>query len=271
MAGEAIIASTGSFTAEPRAGLAFVPAPTRYERLVKPVFDRVAASFLLLLFLPMLLGIALLVRLQLGPGVIYRQERIGRNGQPFQMLKFRTMHPDRRRNGDGRLRADRRAGADRRADTDRRQAQLGFDGPERRRGGDRRLGERRQEPSGRRHDHKSPSDPRHTPLGRFLRRSSLDELPQLINVVRGELSLVGPRPELPEVVELYEPWQHARHWVKPGITGLWQITDRATGDPMHEHVETDLRYVQQLTARVDLRILLATMPVVLGLGTNRGR
>ncbi|MFO7961822.1 MAG: sugar transferase [Nitriliruptoraceae bacterium] len=246
-------------------------APSRYERQVKPVIDRAAAALLLVLFSPVLLVIALSVRVNLGPGVLYRQVRIGQDGQPFSMLKFRTMQPDRRRTADGELRTDRRMGTDRRSGQDRRQVQVAIDGPDRREGRDRRLGERRAPEGSRRRTHKTPDDPRHTPLGRFLRAYSLDELPQLINVLRGELSLVGPRPELPEVVASYEPWQHARHGVKPGITGLWQTTDRANGDPMHLHVDRDLEYIKRVSARTDATILLLTVPVLLGLSRgNRG-
>jgi lipopolysaccharide/colanic/teichoic acid biosynthesis glycosyltransferase len=247
------------------ATLVVVPSASRYVKYVKPVLDRVGATILFLVLLPLLLLIGLLIRLQLGPGVIYRQQRIGQDGRPFAMLKFRTMHPDRRRGADGQLRGDRRSGVDRRAGTDRRVMQVAFEGPDRRSGQDRRSVERRQGEGCRRRNHKSPHDPRHTRLGRFLRRTSLDELPQLVNVIRGDLSLVGPRPELPEVVANYQPWQHARHWVRPGITGLWQVTERGSGEPMHEHVESDLRYIRSLSALTDLRILLLTIPVAMGL------
>jgi lipopolysaccharide/colanic/teichoic acid biosynthesis glycosyltransferase len=275
MAGEAIIRSVGT-DVERRGGgrLIVVPERTRYERWVKPFMDRLAATVLLLLLLPVLLGIALLVRLQLGPGVVYRQVRIGRGGEPFPMLKFRTMHPDRRRDGGGHLREDRRTGVDRRGGIDRRQCQIaldGLDGSDRRVSGDRRGSDRRSEGRCRRHNHKSPHDPRHTRLGRFLRRTSLDELPQLVNVARGELSLVGPRPELPEVVSRYESWQHARHFVKPGITGLWQVTERRSGEPMHLHVDTDLLYIRSVSPLNDLRILARTLPAALGGDRATGR
>jgi lipopolysaccharide/colanic/teichoic acid biosynthesis glycosyltransferase len=272
MAGEAIIRSVGT-DVERRGGdrLIVVAARTRYERWVKPVVDRLAAAVLLLLLLPVLLSIALLVRLQLGPGVVYRQVRIGRGGEPFRMLKFRTMHPDRRRDGDGQLREDRRTGVDRRAGMDRRQCQLALDGTDRRVSGERRGSDRRSEGRSRRQNHKSPDDPRHTQLGRFLRRTSLDELPQLVNVIRGDLSLVGPRPELPEVVADYEPWQHARHWVRPGLTGLWQVTKRGNGEPMHLHVATDLDYILRQSFAVDAGILLRTLPAALSLNkASRG-
>jgi lipopolysaccharide/colanic/teichoic acid biosynthesis glycosyltransferase len=196
--------------------------PTAYQRWGKPIFDRVVGALLGLALLPLILVVALCIRLTLGAPVLYRQPRTGLRGQPFAMLKFRTMQPCRRR------------------------AQVPFDGPDRRR------------------THKTAEDPRHTPLGRFLRASSLDELPQLWNVVRGDLSLVGPRPEMTEIVAAYQPWQHARHEVKPGVTGLWQVTQRGDG-LMHEHVETDLRYVTSVTFLTDLKILTLTVPAVLGL------
>jgi lipopolysaccharide/colanic/teichoic acid biosynthesis glycosyltransferase len=243
---------------------------SRYERAVKPVMDRVLAALLLIvLAIPMAL-IALAIRVTLGPGVIYRQDRVGLDGTIVRMLKFRTMHRDRRRDGVGRDRPDRRS-ADRRT-RDRRVQQAAIAGPDRR-AGERRAGERRQvrDPRGRRQTHKAPHDPRHTGLGRSLRALSLDELPQLVNVLRGELSLVGPRPELVEVVATYEPWQHARHTVKPGLTGLWQITERADHEPMHHHVDTDLRYIEQLSFWTDVRILLLTPLTLLGIGgLNRG-
>jgi lipopolysaccharide/colanic/teichoic acid biosynthesis glycosyltransferase len=243
--------------------------PLLYERRVKPIVDRVLAALLLVILAPLLLLIALAVRCTLGRDVLYRQERVGRGGAPVQMLKFRTMHHDRRRDGHGRGRPDRRAQVDRRVG-DRRRRAAAFDGPDRRIDRDRRAAERRAAEGGRRRTHKSLDDPRHTPLGRFLRATSLDELPQLVNVLRGELSLVGPRPELPEIVAAYEPWQHARHTVKPGLTGLWQVTERGGAQPMHDHVDTDLRYVTQLSLLTDLRILLLTPFAILGL-TRAGR
>ena len=130
---------------------------------------------------------------------------------------------------------------------------------------DRRRAQRPFEGADRRRTHKSVDDPRHTPLGRILRAYSLDELPQLWNVLRGELSLVGPRPELVEVVSRYEEWQHRRHDVRPGITGLWQVTERGDERPMHECVAIDLRYVARVAFRTDVWILAMTLPVVLGL------
>jgi lipopolysaccharide/colanic/teichoic acid biosynthesis glycosyltransferase len=114
----------------------------------------------------------------------------------------------------------------------------------------------------RRISHKSQYDPRHTPVGRKLRKTSLDELPQLLNVIRGDMSLVGPRPELVAIVEQYHSWQHVRHSVKPGITGFWQITERSTGGLMHECTQLDLDYIERLSFRTDMKVLLST-PVAL--------
>jgi lipopolysaccharide/colanic/teichoic acid biosynthesis glycosyltransferase len=202
-----------------------VDAPgTVYARFVKEIVDRVGAALLLFLVLPVLLVLAAAVLMSLGRPLLYRQERVGRDGRVFMMYKFRTMRPDRRR----------------RAATP--------DGPDRRK------------------THKHPEDPRLVPLGRFLRRLGLDELPQLVNILRGEMSLVGPRPELVDVVAGYAAWQHARHQVKPGLTGLWQVSERGHKTSlMHDHVELDLRYVRELSFRLDVRLLLTTIPCVLGL------
>jgi lipopolysaccharide/colanic/teichoic acid biosynthesis glycosyltransferase len=129
---------------------------------------------------------------------------------------------------------------------------------------DRRFDEASYIGEDRRRTHKHPQDPRLTPVGRFLRKWSLDELPQFLNVVRGEMSLVGPRPEMPQIVAGYEPWQHARHSVKPGITGLWQISERGNR-MMHEATETDLAYVEQISLATDLRIMIITPLAALGL------
>lgn len=127
---------------------------------------------------------------------------------------------------------------------DRRKAQVPFEGV------DRRL------------CHKRDDDPRHTDLGRFLRKTRLDELPQLCNVVMGHMSLVGPRPELTHVVKRYEAWQHERHLVKPGLTGFWQVSDRSSGLAL-EAVDLDIDYLRQVSFLTDCRVLLRTIPVAL--------
>lgn len=197
------------------------PALNDTQRMVKRVFDLVVAGASTVLALPLFAVIALAVRLQ-GPGPVFlHQERVGENGRLFKMRKFRTM-------------------------VDNAEAL-------------RHLVEHQDE-----HGnllHKSATDPRITALGRLLRRTSLDELPQLINVLRGEMSLVGPRPELPYLVERYEPWQRARFTVPQGMTGWWQIHGR--GDkPMHLNTEDDLYYVQNYSLLLDVYILIKTIAVV---------
>jgi len=214
-------------TAPHSAALEGVRRPGPYERWAKPVIDVVGSALLLTLLSPLLLAIYVAVLLELGRPAFLWQERVGRDGRVFRMLKFRTMEPDRR--------GDRSE-----ADLDR------WDGVERR------------------IRHKVADDPRLVPVGRFLRRWSLDELPQLVNVLKGDMSLVGPRPELTVIVDRYEPWQHGRHVVKPGMTGLWQVTERGNG-LMHEHTEVDLAYCQRVTFWGDLRIALLTPIIALGL------
>jgi exopolysaccharide biosynthesis polyprenyl glycosylphosphotransferase len=114
--------------------------------------------------------------------------------------------------------------------------------------------------------HKMKNDPRVTHTGRWLRRSSIDELPQLLNIVLGNMSLIGPRPELPEIVDHYSEWQHRRHQVRPGLTGWWQVSGRSDC-PMHENTELDIYYVQNRSFWLDVRILLLTTLVVIrGIG-----
>jgi lipopolysaccharide/colanic/teichoic acid biosynthesis glycosyltransferase len=192
-----------------------------YERFLKPVIDRGLALVLLIVLSPLLLVIAVLVAISLGTPIVLRQKRIGRNGEIFMLHKFRTMHPDRRNEGND------------------------FEGDDRRQ------------------THKHPGDPRLTRTGRLLRKWSLDELPQLWDVLTGKLSLVGPRPELVSIVAKYEPWQHERHAVKPGLTGLWQVTARGDGEEMHQHTDIDIEYVKRVELRTDLKIMLLTVPAVL--------
>lgn len=191
-------------------------------KTLKRVIDVVAAALALLVLAPLYALIALAILLDSPGPVFFRQERIGKHGRPFVMVKFRTMRADRRRQNLG--------------------PPTGV--PERRR------------------VHKSPNDPRITSIGRFLRRSCLDELPQFWNVLRGTMSLVGPRPELPEIVAQYEPWQHARHQATPGITGWWQVNRDGT-HLMHEATEFDLFYLEHWSLALDLSILARTLAIVL--------
>ena len=196
-------------------------ALTFTQRSLKRAFDLTASSGLLLLLAPLMGLIALQIKRESPGPVFFLQERIGEHGRRFRMIKFRSMDAD--------------------------------------------AEQRWQEVAHRNENghliHKLAHDPRITSSGRQLRRSSLDELPQLFNVLRGEMSLVGPRPEMPAVAAEYEPWQWQRFRVPPGITGWWQINGRSDR-PMHLHTEDDLYYIQNYSFWLDLRILLKTISVV---------
>jgi exopolysaccharide biosynthesis polyprenyl glycosylphosphotransferase len=191
-------------------------------RLLKRGFDLVIGSLLLLLAAPPMLVIAIAIRLDSSGYVIFRQERVGENGRLFGMYKFRTMVTD----------------------AEAQQDQVNIQTED-----DDVL-------------HKRPDDPRVTKVGHFLRRYSLDELPQLINVIKGEMSLVGPRPEMPWLVDRYESWQRKRFAVPQGITGWWQINGRSD-KPMHMNPEDDLYYVYNYSLWLDIQILLRTPLAVL--------
>jgi lipopolysaccharide/colanic/teichoic acid biosynthesis glycosyltransferase len=128
---------------------------------------------------------------------------------------------------------------------------------------DRRVGEDLYSGAERRLVHKSMDDPRVTLVGKALRATRFDELPQFLNVVRGDMSMVGPRPELPEIVRRYEPWQHDRHLVKPGVTGPWQVSNH-NGDLMYQHTGIDLEYLEQVSFTHDLGILVRTPMAMVG-------
>jgi exopolysaccharide biosynthesis polyprenyl glycosylphosphotransferase len=191
------------------------------SRMVKTVFDRVGAAAGLVLLAPVLLGICAAV-LRDSPGpVLFRQVRVGKGGREFVIYKFRTMH----------------------------------DGAEQRRG----------ELAGRNDNDgvlfKMRDDPRITRVGRVLRRFSLDELPQLLNVLRGDMSLVGPRPPLPEEVAAYPADMRRRLAVSPGLTGLWQVSGRSDLS-WEEAVRLDLRYVENWSFSLDCVILARTLSAV---------
>ena len=189
----------------------------------KRIFDVVATSLMVLVLLPAMVAIAAAIKLGSPGPVLFRQPRIGKNGRRFNMLKFRSMVPDAEARLD-QLRAEADAGND-----------ILF---------------------------KMKDDPRVTPVGRMLRRYSLDELPQLFNVLSGEMSLIGPRPPLRSEVEEYEHHVHRRFLVKPGITGLWQVSGRSNLS-WEESVRLDLYYVENWTLTGDLVIMLRTAQAVL--------
>ncbi|HEY0904004.1 MAG TPA: exopolysaccharide biosynthesis polyprenyl glycosylphosphotransferase [Marmoricola sp.] len=193
------------------------------SRLAKVVGERGVAALALAVLAPLLLLLGVLVRLESPGPAVFRQTRIGKDGVPFTMLKLRTMA----------------------ADATELQASLSAQTP-----AELML-------------FKLHADPRITRLGRFLRTYSLDELPQLVNVVRGQMALIGPRPALPCEVERYEPDALRRLSVTPGLTGLWQVSGRSDLS-WSESVRLDLRYVDDWTPGLDLWILLRTVGAVLG-------
>lgn len=190
-------------------------------RMVKRAFDVAVTVLVMPIAVPLMGLIALLIRIDSKGAVLFTQKRVGENGRPFRMLKFRTMV----------------------AGTEKEEVELPA------KEGDGQL-------------HKRRDDPRVTRVGGLLRRFSLDELPQLFNVLKGEMSLVGPRPELPSLVDRYEAWQRKRFAVPQGITGWWQINGRSDR-PMHLHTEDDLYYVYNYSLWLDVLILLRTPWVVL--------
>jgi lipopolysaccharide/colanic/teichoic acid biosynthesis glycosyltransferase len=200
--------------------------------LAKRAFDLAATVGAMALLAPLLLVVALCVRLSSPGPVLFRQQRVGKDGRPFAMLKFRTMHVD--------------------SDPAIHRAYV-----------EALL---RGEASARGGVYKLVDDPRVTPVGRVLRRFSVDELPQLINVLRGEMSLVGPRPPLPYEVELYDARARRRLSVLPGLTGLWQVSGRNQLD-FGQMVDLDLAYIARWSPWLDLQIVLRTPLVLI---TGRG-
>jgi lipopolysaccharide/colanic/teichoic acid biosynthesis glycosyltransferase len=198
--------------------------------------DVLGATLLLALVSPLVAASALAIVLTDGRPVLFRQTRTGRDGRPFSILKFRTMRRDADSAGIGDLAA--------RAD----QGLATVDGA--------------GEIASLVQELKVARDDRVTPLGAFLRRSSLDELPQLLNVLKGDMSLVGPRPLRPFEARTLEPWQRARQELRPGLTGLWQVMGRS-GIEWEERMELDYSYVSHWSFAFDLQILARTLPAVI--------
>jgi lipopolysaccharide/colanic/teichoic acid biosynthesis glycosyltransferase len=203
-------------------------ADRRSSRFAKRAMDIVCATVALIVLSPLLVVVAILVA-RTGPGpVLFRQTRIGYRYEPFTILKFRTMVAD---NDDAPHRAFVAAQLRRVAGSGRGRGVV-------------------------------LDDERITPLGARLRRTSIDELPQLLNVLRGEMSMVGPRPCLPWEASMFEPPDRRRFDVKPGMTGLWQVSGR-NDLSMRDALDLDLEYVRRRSTRVDLWILLRTIPAVI--------
>jgi exopolysaccharide biosynthesis polyprenyl glycosylphosphotransferase len=202
--------------------------PKSWQFTVKDVFDRIAAALMLALLAPMLAGVALAVYISAGRPLLYRQLRVGRDRQPFEMLKFRSMRSEHDDQPFGELPPDTAPG--------------GIEGVDRR-----------------------------TRVGRLLRRTSLDELPQLFNVLRGEMSLVGPRPERPEFVEVFERdvYRYSdRHRVKSGMTGWAQIHGLRGQTSISDRVEWDNYYIENWSLWLDLKILILTAWAIVRFGAD---
>lgn len=198
------------------------PALTDNQRMVKRFFDVLLTCLILLPALPIMALVSLAIWLDDGAPILFRQKRTGENGRLFTVYKFRTMVRDAEKLRQTVEQADEQGNP----------------------------------------IHKRRQDPRVTRVGSFLRRWSLDELPQIFNVLRGSMSLVGPRPEMPYLVEKYQPWQRKRFAVPQGMTGWWQIHGRSDR-PMHLHTEDDLYYIQNYSIWLDIQILIQTFWIVL--------
>jgi exopolysaccharide biosynthesis polyprenyl glycosylphosphotransferase len=198
------------------------PSLHHWQALFKRGIDLCMASFGLIVFSPLMLIAAVAIKMESSGPIIFEQTRLGRNQRRFTCLKFRSMYV----------------------------------------GAESQLEELRQENESTGPIFKMRDDPRQTRVGRILRRTSLDELPQLWNVLKGEMSIIGPRPPIPSEVEAYDPWHLRRLEVRPGITGLWQVSGRSdlTFDEM---VLLDIYYIENWSPLLDLRILLKTVPTVL--------
>jgi len=200
-------------------------------RVGKRLLDLTLALTGLICLAPLLAVVAVLIRLTTPGPALFRQTRLGKDGHPFVLYKFRTMH----------------AGC---PDAVHREYV-------------RKLLTEDQPPDGGRNGmFKLDGDDRITPIGRLVRRTSIDELPQLLNVIRGDMSLVGPRPALPWEAELFGAGYAARFTVPPGLTGLWQVSGR-NSLTMRQGLDLDLEYVARQSLALDLWILLKTIPVVL--------
>ena len=200
----------------------------RWSRALKRIIDLAGAALALLLGAPLFLLIAVALKLSSPGPVLFRQARVGRYGRQFTFLKFRSMYVNNR------------------ADIHKEYVKQLIAGKARGEGGRFKIA----------------NDPRVTPLGKWLRRTSLDELPQFLNVLRGEMSLVGPRPPLPYEVEAYDVWHRRRLLeARPGITGLWQVNGRSR-TKFDDMVRLDLQYARQQSLLLDLKILLRTPAAV---------
>jgi exopolysaccharide biosynthesis polyprenyl glycosylphosphotransferase len=210
------------------------PALKGVGLVAKRFVDMAISAVILSIFSPLFLLISLLIKV-FSPGpILYKQIRAGKDGRPFTFYKFRTMRHD----------ID---------DTLHREYATNFIG-----GKELRLRDEKSDTK----VYKMPNDPRITTIGRILRKTSLDELPQLFNVIRGDMSLVGPRPPIAYELTIYKEWHKRRLRAKPGITGLWQVSGRSSV-PFHDMVLLDLYYINRWSLPLDFEIIVKTIPVVL--------
>jgi lipopolysaccharide/colanic/teichoic acid biosynthesis glycosyltransferase len=210
-----------------------IPSQGRAVAVLRRTFDLVGAVALVVLLSPILIGVALAVRFNSRGPAFFRQRRVGLEEREFTLFKFRSMRVD----------------ADPRGHQEYVTALI--------------KGEGAAPDGGRDNLYKLAVDDRITPVGRWIRRWSLDELPQLFNVVRGEMSLVGPRPAIPYEVSEYPSWYRSRFAVKPGLTGYWQVSGRSERT-YEEMVRLDIEYAERRSLGLDFLILLKTPWVVLG-------
>ena len=180
-----------------------------YAKCGKHLFDAIASFLLIILFAPLMVLIAILIKFTSRGPVFFSHKRVGLNNQLFVIHKFRSLHID--------------------------------------------TPSYSEKPG-------STDDKRIAPFGKWLRKTSLDELPQLFNVLKGEMSLVGPRPEMPFLAENYEDWENQRHFVRPGMTGLWQLSPRRQGT-IRDGISVDLEYIENLSFWNDFKILIRTFKV----------
>jgi exopolysaccharide biosynthesis polyprenyl glycosylphosphotransferase len=203
--------------------LTFINIPHNLFALtIKKIMDISISLFLIIILSPVLFGIALMIKLTSPGPIVFKQKRVGLRGRPFNLYKFRTMIVDAEKLKQ-QLEAENEA-----------------DGPV----------------------FKIKDDPRVTNIGKFLRKSGLDELPQLFNILKGEMSLIGPRPPLPEETKSYKRWQLRRLSVKPGLSCFWQIKPDRNSIKFEKWMEMDLAYIDNWSLRLDFIILLKTILTV---------
>jgi exopolysaccharide biosynthesis polyprenyl glycosylphosphotransferase len=218
---------TTNTTADPRIAHALphhqrAPGLTRSQRIAKRALDILLSSIALFMAFPVMLIVAIAIKIESNGPVFFKQRRVGEGGRFFHIYKFRSMVAN----------AEALQATVNKTSTDGKTL------------------------------HKHKDDPRVTRVGKFIRKTSLDELPQLLNVLFGHMSMVGPRPELPWLVEQYESWQRERFLVPQGITGWWQVTGRSD-KPCHLSTEDDLHYIRNYSLWLDIKIMAMTIPALL--------